>query len=98
MAAGDIEVLGCGVISWRPPPGNEGEELGYVVRFFDGDTYDSSASGYRSLQRYFQDIGRHWARAENLPTDGRTIYADVGRQHNGRVSYLCFYYRFTDMV
>ena len=78
MAA--IEVLGCGVISWRPPPGNEGEELGYVVRFFDGDTYDSSASGYRSIQRYFNDIGRHWARAENIPTDGRTIYADVGRQ------------------
>ena len=90
MAAGDIEVLGCGVISWRPPPGNEGEELGYVVRFFDGDTYDSSASGYRSLQRYFDDIGRQWARAENLPTDGRTIYADVGRQQNGRVSHLHF--------
>ena len=76
------------MISWRPPPGNEGEELGYVVRFFDGDTYDSSASGYRSLQRYYQDIGRHWARAKNLPTDGRTIYADVGKQHNGRVSHL----------
>ena len=84
MAVGDIEVLGCGVISWRPPPGNEGEELGYVVRFFDGDTYDSSTSGYRRIQRYFDDIGRHWARAENMPTDGRTIYADVGRQHNGR--------------
>ena len=98
MAAGDIEVLGCGVISWRPPPGNEGEELGYVVRFFDGDTYDSSASGYRRIQSYFDDIGRHWARAENMPTDGRTIYADVGRQHNVRVSHLHFYYRFTHTV
>ena len=90
MAA--IEVLGCGVISWRPPPGNEGEELGYVVRFFDGDTYDSSASGYRRIQRYFDDIGRQWARAENLPTDGRTIYADVSRQHNGIIE--CIIYTF----
>ena len=32
-AVDDIEVLGCGIISWKPPPGNE---LGYVVRFFEG--------------------------------------------------------------
>ena len=71
----DTEVLGCGVISWRPPPGNEGEELGYAVRFFDGDTYE--ISGYRTIQRFFGDIGRQWAVAENLPTDGRKVYADV---------------------
>ena len=34
VAVDDIEVLGCGIISWRPPPGNELEELGYVVRFY----------------------------------------------------------------
>ena len=73
----EVEALGCGVISWKPPPGNEGLALGYIVRFFDGATYDASASSYRSAQRYFDDIGRHWARAENMPTDGRTIYVDV---------------------
>ena len=73
----EVEVLGCGVISWKPPSGNEGLALGYIVRFFDGATYDASGSGYRSAQRYLDDIGRHWARAENMPTDGRTIYVDV---------------------
>ena len=66
-------MLGCGVISWKPPRGNEGDHLGYVVRFSD----DNSDGGYRSLQRYFEDIGRQWAIADNLPTDGRTVYAEV---------------------
>ena len=75
----DIEVLGCGIISWKPPRGNEDcGGLGYVVRFFDGETYVSTpSSGYRSLQRYFDEIGRQWAVGEDLPTDGRTVYADV---------------------
>ena len=73
----EVDALGCGLISWEPPPGNEGLALGYIVRFFDGATYDVSASGYRSAQRYFDDIGRYWARAENMPTDGRTVYVDV---------------------
>ena len=68
----DIQVLGCGVISWKPPRGNEGDLLGYVVRFTDGNS-----GGYSSLQRYFDDIGRQWAVADNLPTDGRTVYAEV---------------------
>ena len=78
VAAGDIAVLGCGVISWRPPPGNEGDRLGYVVRFFDGDTFEST-TGYKRTQRYFDDVGRQWAVAENLPTDGKKVYADVSR-------------------
>ena len=75
----DIEVLGCGIISWKPPRGNEDcGGLGYVVRFFDGESYLSTpSSGYRSLQRYFDEIGRQWAVGEDLPTDGRTVYADV---------------------
>ena len=78
-AVTDVETLGCGLISWKPPPGNEGLALGYIVRFFDGASFDVSTSGYRSAQRYFDDIGRHWARAENMPTDGRTVYADVSK-------------------
>ena len=69
----DIQVLGCGIISWKPPRSNEGDQLGYIVRFSD----DNSNGGYRSLQRYFEDIGRQWAVADNLPTDGRTVYAEV---------------------
>ena len=76
VSTSDIEVLGCGIISWRPPPGNEGQELGYAVRFFDGDSYDTS-TGYRSIQRFFEDTGRQWAVAEDLPTNGQPVYADV---------------------
>ena len=32
----EVEALGCGLISWEPPPGNEGLALNYIVRFFDG--------------------------------------------------------------
>ena len=74
----EAEVLCCGVIVWRPPAGNEGLELGYVVRIFDGPSYETSlANGYRRIQRLLGDIGRHWARADDIPTDGRTVYADV---------------------
>ena len=71
-------MLGCGIISWKPPRGNEGEELGYVVRYFDGETYDSTSGGsYKRIHCYFEDIGRQWDIAEELPTDGRTVYVDV---------------------
>ena len=73
------KVLGCGVISWKPPPGNEGLKLSYVVRFFDGSTYDTtSSSGYRRIQRNIE-IGRQWTRVNDIP-DGRTVYADVSGQ------------------
>ena len=77
MAVDDIEVLGCGIISWRPPPGNELEDLGYVVRFFVGSTY-ATTTGYRSNQQYVgtDDIGTQSAVAEDLPY-GTTVYAEV---------------------
>ena len=74
-------MLGCGILSWKPPRGNEGDQLGYVVRFYDEESAANLSSGYRSLQQYFEDIGRQWAVADNLPTDGRTIYADVSIYH-----------------
>ena len=83
----DIQVLGCGVISWKPPRGNEGDLLGYVVRFSDDNSIANG--GYRSLQRYFEDIGRQWAIADNLPTDGRTVYAEVS------IIYRLFYQQHT---
>ena len=77
VAVEDIEVLGCGIISWRPPPGNELEELGYVVRFFVGSTF-ATTTGYRRNQQYVgtDDIGTQSAIAEDLPY-GTTVYAEV---------------------
>ena len=82
----DIEVLGCGIISWKPPPGNELEELGYVVRFFVGSTY-ATTTGYRRNQQYVgtDDIGTQSAVAEDLPY-GTTVYAEVS------VHVQCFMY------
>ena len=75
----DITVLGCGAISWEPPRDTGGELPGYIVRFFDGATYETS--GYSEIQRSFvNDPGRQWAIAENLPS-GRTVYADVGAEN-----------------
>ena len=78
VAVDGIEVLGCGIISWRPPPGNELEELGYIVRFFEGSAYAATTTGYRSNQQYIgtDDIGRQWAIAEDLPYN-TTVYAEV---------------------
>ena len=79
-AVNETKVLGCGVISWKPPPGNEGLKLSYIVRFFDGSTYytSTSTSGYRRIQRNIE-IGRQWTRVDDIP-DGRTVYADVSEQ------------------
>ena len=71
-------MLGCGIIAWKPPQGNELEELGYVVRFFEGSTFATTTTGYRIVQQYIDtdDIGQRWAVAEDLPY-GTTVYADV---------------------
>ena len=74
VSTSDIQVFGCGVVSWEPPANTGGEMPGYVIRFFDGDTYETST--YREIQRYFDDPGRQWAVAANLPST-RPIYADV---------------------
>ena len=86
MAVDDIEVLGCGIISWKPPPGNELEELGYIVRFFEGSTY-ADTTGYRRNQSYAVDFGRQSAVAEDLPY-GTTVYAEVS------VHVQCFMYTY----
>ena len=88
VAVDDIEVLGCGIISWRPPPGNELEELGYIVRFFVGSTY-AATTGYRRNQQYIgtDDIGKQWAVAEDLPY-GTTVYAEVSVYLN--VTYILY--------
>ena len=88
VAVGDIEVLGCGIISWKPPPGNELEELGYIVRFFEGSTY-AATTGYKRNQQYIgtDDIGKQWAVAEDLPY-GTTVYAQVSVYLNVTYKYF----------
>ena len=74
VSVSNITVLGCGIVSWKPPADTGGEMSGYAIRFFDGQTYETSQ--YREIQRYFDDPNRRWAVAANLPS-GRTVYADV---------------------
>ena len=85
-AVDDIEVLGCGIISWKPPPGNELEELGYVVRFFEGRTY-AATTGYKKRQSYIGDIRKQSAFAEDLPY-GTTVYGQVSVYLN--VTYILY--------
>ena len=49
---------------------------GYAIRFFDGQTYETSQ--YRDIQRHFGDPNRRWAVAANLPS-GRIVYVDVSK-------------------
>ena len=74
VSTDNIHVLGCGIVSWKPPANTGGEMPGYAVRFFDGDTYETSS--YREIQHYFDDPERRWAVAANLST-ARPIYVDV---------------------
>jgi len=80
-------VLGCGIVSWKPPANIGGEMPGYVIRFFDGDTYETSS--YTNIQRYFDDPERRWAEAANLPST-RPIYADVCYHAHDVKSYIGF--------
>ena len=100
MAVDDIEVLGCGIISWKPPPGNELEELGYIVRFFVGSTFDTT-TGYKRTQSYIDDIGKQWAVAEDLPY-GTTVYAQVSVYLNVLCTYIIqlfsYLYRFVQGI
>ena len=79
MSVSNITVLGCGIVGWKPPADTGGEMQGYAIRFFDGETYETSQD--REILRYFDDPNRRWAVAANLPS-GRTFYVDVCFQHN----------------
>ena len=74
VSVGNITVLGCGIVSWKPPADTGREMPGYAIRFFDGQTYESSQ--YKEIQRHFDDPNRRWAIVANLPS-GRTVYVDV---------------------
>ena len=75
----ETEVLGCGVLAWKPPSNRGNGQPGYVVRFFDGNTYETS--NYREILRFFEDPDRRWARPESMPST-RPIYADVRMMSN----------------
>jgi hypothetical protein len=67
----EIEVLGCGVLAWKPPADTGNEDPGYAVKF-----YDSNAN-YKEVHRFFDDPSIRWAKARSLPRNIRPIYADV---------------------
>ena len=75
----NITVLGCGIVSWKPPANAGGEMPGYAIRFFDGSTYPTSQ--YKEIHRHFHDPNRRWAVAKNLPRS-RTVYVDVNFSNN----------------
>ena len=70
----DIHVLGCGIVGWKPPANTGGEMPGYAIRFFDGQSYETSQ--YQEIQLYFDDPNRRWAVATNLPKS-INVYVDV---------------------
>ena len=74
MSVSNITVLGCGIVSWKPPANIGGEMPGYAIRFFDGVTYPTSQ--YKEIHRHFDDPNRRWAVAKHLPSS-RTVYVDV---------------------
>ena len=74
VSVSNITVIGCGIVSWKPPADTGGEMPGYAIRFFDSQTYETSR--YKEIHRHFDDPNRRWAVAANLPSGG-TVYVDV---------------------
>lgn len=71
-----VEVMDCGIVGWMPPPNTGGEIKSYVIRFFTGERYQGG--DYWEIQRFFDVPDRHFAKANNLPSDCTTVvYAQI---------------------
>ena len=71
----DITVLGCCAIVWKPPADMGGERPGYIVRFYDGETFQSSS--IKEKVSFADDPEMNFAEySGNCPTNG-PFYADV---------------------
>ena len=66
-------VMSCGAVGWMPPPETGGMVDRYAVRFFTGDSMDTTPFGERELQRLFNDSERCFTKAANLPSDCSTV-------------------------
>ena len=70
----DVVAPSCGVVVWTSPP----NAVRHAVRFFTGETMESTAASERELQRLFVDPNTRFAVATNLPSDCSTVlYAQV---------------------
>ena len=74
----EVVVMSCGAVGWMPPPETGGLIQHYVVRFFTGETMQSTVESERDLQRFMDNSERHFAMATNLPSNcSRVVYAQV---------------------
>ena len=74
----DIVVPSCGVVVWSPPSKSEGLVKRHAVRFFTGETMETTAASERELQRYFDNPDTRFAVATHLPSDCSTaLYVQV---------------------
>ena len=81
----EVEVLCCGVVGWKAPPETGGLIEHYVARFFTGETMQDTPENKRELQRFFDFSERHYAVANNIPSNCSTVlYAQVNN-HKSRV-------------
>ena len=69
----DIVVPSCGLAVWSPPSNSEGLVKRHAVRFFTGETMDTTPLRERELQRHFDNPDTRFAVATNLPVDCSTV-------------------------
>ena len=78
MNVDDVEVLCCGGVGWMPPSDTGGLVDRYAIRFFTGNTMDSTPSSERELQRIFDNPEKRFTKATNLPSDcSRALHVQV---------------------
>ena len=78
MNVDDVEVLCCGGVGWMPPLDTGGLVDRYAIRFFTGNTQDSTPFGERELQRILDNPEKRFTKATNLPSDcSRVLHAQV---------------------
>ena len=71
-------MMSCGAIGWMPPPETGGMVDRYSVRFFTGDSMETTPFSERELQRLFNNSEGRFTKADNLPSDCSTVlYAQV---------------------
>ena len=79
VSTGRVEyasVLGCGVIGWLPARNTGGDIQHYIICFFTGDSWDTTATSERKIQYFYFSPDRHFAKAATLPSDCNTrLYA-----------------------
>ena len=82
MSVDDVEVLCCGGMGWVPPSDTGGLVDRYAVRFFTGDSMETTTPSERELQRIFDNPEKRFTKANNLPSDCSTVLRAQVYYHN----------------